>query len=157
LLARCFAELFYNPENGGDTFLRNVGYHSTHYTASYPRRKYSTLLNVLQTHEHKSLTLLECTSLQTGQQSSAVFPNIAASRSKGINTSAIRRGGRFTSYCYTRSWRCDGWPQCLWMGRGGLETRAQSLTFYELHNFRRGRYTAYRYCLSPYTGSRGSV
>jgi hypothetical protein len=40
LLARCFAELFYDPEDGGDTFLRNVGYHSTHYTASYPRRRY---------------------------------------------------------------------------------------------------------------------
>jgi hypothetical protein len=23
-------------------FLRNVGYHSTHYTASYPRRRYSS-------------------------------------------------------------------------------------------------------------------
>jgi hypothetical protein len=34
--------LFYNPEDGGDTFLRNVGYHSTHYTASYPRRRYSS-------------------------------------------------------------------------------------------------------------------
>jgi hypothetical protein len=33
-LARWFAELFFNPEDGGDTFLRNVGYHSTHYTAS---------------------------------------------------------------------------------------------------------------------------
>jgi hypothetical protein len=44
LLARCFAELFYNPEDGGDTFLRNVGYHSTHYTASYPRRRYSSFL-----------------------------------------------------------------------------------------------------------------
>jgi hypothetical protein len=32
LLARCFAELFYNPEDGGGTFLRNVEYHSTHYT-----------------------------------------------------------------------------------------------------------------------------
>jgi hypothetical protein len=30
----CSAELFYDPEDGGDTFLRNVGYHSTHYTAS---------------------------------------------------------------------------------------------------------------------------
>jgi hypothetical protein len=30
-------------EDGGDTFLRNVGYHSTHYTASYPRRRYSSL------------------------------------------------------------------------------------------------------------------
>jgi hypothetical protein len=30
-----------NPEDGGDTFLRNVGYHSTHYTASYPRKRYS--------------------------------------------------------------------------------------------------------------------
>jgi hypothetical protein len=36
--------LFYNPEDGGDTFLRNVGYHSTHYTASYPRRRYSSTL-----------------------------------------------------------------------------------------------------------------
>jgi hypothetical protein len=42
LLARCFAELFYDPEDGGDTFLRNVGYHSTHYMASYPRRRYSS-------------------------------------------------------------------------------------------------------------------
>jgi hypothetical protein len=40
LLARCFAELFYDPEDGGDTFL--VGYHSTHYTASYPRRRYTS-------------------------------------------------------------------------------------------------------------------
>jgi hypothetical protein len=38
----CFAELFYNPEDGGDMFLRNIGYHSTHYTASYPRRRYSS-------------------------------------------------------------------------------------------------------------------
>jgi hypothetical protein len=32
----------YDPEDGGDTFLRNVGHHSTHYTASYPRRRYSS-------------------------------------------------------------------------------------------------------------------
>jgi hypothetical protein len=31
-----------HPEDGGDTFLRNVGYHSTHYTALYPRRRYSS-------------------------------------------------------------------------------------------------------------------
>jgi hypothetical protein len=42
LLARCFAELFYDPKDGDDTLLRNVGYHSTHYTASYPRRRYSS-------------------------------------------------------------------------------------------------------------------
>jgi hypothetical protein len=42
LLARCFAELFYDPEDGGNTFLGNVGYHSTHYTAAYPRRRYSS-------------------------------------------------------------------------------------------------------------------
>jgi hypothetical protein len=42
LLARCCAELFYDPEDGGDTFLRNVGYHSTHSPASYPRRRYSS-------------------------------------------------------------------------------------------------------------------
>jgi hypothetical protein len=41
------AELFYNPEDGGDTFLRNVGYHSTHYTASYPRRRYSSRHHVV--------------------------------------------------------------------------------------------------------------
>jgi hypothetical protein len=32
-------------EDGGDKFLRNVGYHSTHYTASYPRRRYSSMLH----------------------------------------------------------------------------------------------------------------
>jgi hypothetical protein len=42
LLTRCFAELFYDPEDRGDTFLRNVGYHSTYYKASYPRRRYSS-------------------------------------------------------------------------------------------------------------------
>jgi hypothetical protein len=30
--------LFFDPEDGGDTFLRNVGCNSTDYTASYPRR-----------------------------------------------------------------------------------------------------------------------
>jgi hypothetical protein len=35
-------EIFYDPEDGDDTFLRNVGYHSTDYTASYPRRRYSS-------------------------------------------------------------------------------------------------------------------
>jgi hypothetical protein len=31
-------ELFFDPKDGGDTFLRNVGYKSTDHTASYPRR-----------------------------------------------------------------------------------------------------------------------
>jgi hypothetical protein len=35
---RWFAELFFDPEDGGYTFLRNIGYNSTDYTASYPRR-----------------------------------------------------------------------------------------------------------------------
>jgi hypothetical protein len=38
MLTRWFAELFFDPEDGGDTFLRNVGCNSTDYTASYPRR-----------------------------------------------------------------------------------------------------------------------
>jgi hypothetical protein len=42
LLARWFAELFFDPEDGGDTFLWNVGCNSTDYTASYPRRWYSS-------------------------------------------------------------------------------------------------------------------
>jgi hypothetical protein len=29
---------FFNPEDGGDKFLRNVGRNSTNYMASYPRR-----------------------------------------------------------------------------------------------------------------------
>jgi hypothetical protein len=33
---------FFNPEDGGDVFLRNVGLNSTDYTASYPRRWYSS-------------------------------------------------------------------------------------------------------------------
>jgi hypothetical protein len=47
LLARWFAELFFDPEDGGDPFLRTVGYHSTHYTASYPRRRYFTSLQFI--------------------------------------------------------------------------------------------------------------
>jgi hypothetical protein len=38
LLPRWFAELFFDPEDGGDTFLQNVGYNSTDYTVSYPGR-----------------------------------------------------------------------------------------------------------------------
>jgi hypothetical protein len=43
LLASCFHAsflryLFFDPEDGGDMFLRNVGWHSTDYTALYPRR-----------------------------------------------------------------------------------------------------------------------
>jgi hypothetical protein len=34
--------LGYNPEDGGDMFLRNVGWHSTDYTVLYPRRWYSS-------------------------------------------------------------------------------------------------------------------
>jgi hypothetical protein len=32
---------FFDPEDGGDVFLRNVSWHSTDYTALYPRRWYS--------------------------------------------------------------------------------------------------------------------
>jgi hypothetical protein len=33
-----YADLFFDPEDGGDTILRNVGCNSTDYTASYHRR-----------------------------------------------------------------------------------------------------------------------
>jgi hypothetical protein len=33
--------LFFNPEDGGNMFLRNFGWFSTDYTALYPRRWYS--------------------------------------------------------------------------------------------------------------------
>jgi hypothetical protein len=44
LLATCFDSgfllcLFFYPEDGGDMFLRNVGWLSTDYTALYPRRQ----------------------------------------------------------------------------------------------------------------------
>jgi hypothetical protein len=34
--------LFFDPEDGGAMFLRNVGCYTTDYTASYPRRRYSS-------------------------------------------------------------------------------------------------------------------
>jgi hypothetical protein len=40
LLARWFAGLFFDPEDGGAMFLRNVGCYTTDYMASYPRRWY---------------------------------------------------------------------------------------------------------------------
>jgi hypothetical protein len=33
---------FFDPEDGGDKFLRNIGWNSTDYMASYPRRSYSS-------------------------------------------------------------------------------------------------------------------
>jgi hypothetical protein len=41
LLARWFCwTYFFDPENGGDMLLRNVGWNSADYTASYPRRRF---------------------------------------------------------------------------------------------------------------------
>jgi hypothetical protein len=37
------AEIFFDPEDGGDMFLRNVGCISTDYIASHPRRWYSSV------------------------------------------------------------------------------------------------------------------
>jgi hypothetical protein len=34
---------FFDPEDGGDMFLRNVGWHPTDYTVLYPRRWYSSV------------------------------------------------------------------------------------------------------------------
>jgi hypothetical protein len=51
LLATCLLSCscwnyFFDPEDGGDMFLRNVGCNSTDYTASHPRRWYSCLLEI---------------------------------------------------------------------------------------------------------------
>jgi hypothetical protein len=42
LLAGSCWNYFFDPEDGGDIFLRNVGCNSTEYKASYPRRWYSS-------------------------------------------------------------------------------------------------------------------
>jgi hypothetical protein len=44
LLATCLlaGNYFFDPEYGGDMFLRNVGCNSTDYTVSHPRRWYSS-------------------------------------------------------------------------------------------------------------------
>jgi hypothetical protein len=43
-LSRWFlVQLIFYPEDGGDMFIRNVGWHSTDYTASYSRRWYSSV------------------------------------------------------------------------------------------------------------------
>jgi hypothetical protein len=42
LLACLLAELFFDTEDGGVTFLGNFGYNSTDYRASYARRRYSS-------------------------------------------------------------------------------------------------------------------
>jgi hypothetical protein len=46
-LAICFyagilLRLFFDPEDGGDIFLRNIGWLSADYTTLYPRRQYSS-------------------------------------------------------------------------------------------------------------------
>jgi hypothetical protein len=41
LLVSCWT-YFFDSEDGGDMFLRNIDWHSTDYTVSYPRRWYSS-------------------------------------------------------------------------------------------------------------------
>jgi hypothetical protein len=41
-------KIFFDPEDGGDMFLRNVGCISTDYTASHPRRWYSSNPDLLE-------------------------------------------------------------------------------------------------------------
>jgi hypothetical protein len=48
-------------EDGGDTFLRNVGYHSTHYMASYPRRRHSSDKTSVGTEVLTAVTMLNAT------------------------------------------------------------------------------------------------
>jgi hypothetical protein len=44
---------YFDPEDGGDKFLRNVGWNSRDYTASYPRRWYSwSFITVLTRFRH---------------------------------------------------------------------------------------------------------
>jgi hypothetical protein len=38
------SDLFFDPEDGGDFFLRNVGWHSKNYTALYARRQKSSTI-----------------------------------------------------------------------------------------------------------------
>jgi hypothetical protein len=49
LVARWFAGLFFEPEDGGAIFLRNVVCYTTDYTASYPRRWYSEIYFIDET------------------------------------------------------------------------------------------------------------
>jgi hypothetical protein len=44
LLAGSCWNYFFDPEDGGDMFLRNVGCKSTDYTTSHPRRWYSSII-----------------------------------------------------------------------------------------------------------------
>jgi hypothetical protein len=51
------AEIFFDPEDGGDMILRNVGCISTGYTASHPRRWYSSLRCLI--HEVRKKRLIK--------------------------------------------------------------------------------------------------
>jgi hypothetical protein len=43
---------FFDPENGGDMFLRNVGRLSTDYTASYPKKIELFITTAVRTSDH---------------------------------------------------------------------------------------------------------
>jgi hypothetical protein len=65
-----FARLIFDPEDGSDTFLRNVGSH-THYTALYPRRQRSKLEVLIGYNISRSLLVF--VTLLIGRDSSFVL------------------------------------------------------------------------------------
>jgi hypothetical protein len=50
---------FFDPEDGGDMFLRNVSCNSTDYMASYPRRWYSSVIQIVTQYIYKNNTSLK--------------------------------------------------------------------------------------------------
>jgi hypothetical protein len=58
LLAGSCWNVFFDPEDGGDTFLRNVGCISTDYMASHPTRRYSSM--TVRSMNSTRIVILKC-------------------------------------------------------------------------------------------------
>jgi hypothetical protein len=116
--------LFFDPEDGGDIFFRNVGWLSMDYTALYPRRKYSSRINLVLnvsfwlTRFAGPWNVEYSITVYTREPSASMFriPKYTASRPRRQDYGQRRRNLNSLFFCFRLSQKPDrsgNWMSCV--------------------------------------------